>query len=122
MSIIHTYDAPCRGLVPDRPDFCSDIRRWLTPCEVMVDLIGGEILSGIRGSPEVKWWPRQLYRSEIEPAATDIVIPPVKIHGLAGEQLPPDLQKFASLSVSFVVRNEDAVTSKFGGVSAHHDV
>src|SRR5947208_10371518 len=76
-------------------DFLSDLRRRLTPGQVLVDGVDGNVDAGIRRSAEIQRRPRRLHWLEQQPAILDADVLALGIDGLARQQVTVDVEKLA---------------------------
>ena len=109
----------CRGL--DAIDLFGDLRRRLTPCQILVDGVDGDIDPGVRRSAEIKRRSRRLHRRKQQASVLDPDMLAFNVDGLAREQIAVDVEKFTGKGIALVMTEKDAVTLVFDGVAAEGD-
>jgi hypothetical protein len=115
--------SPARGRSRLHPvDFLGDQCRRLTPGQVLVDGVDGDVDAGIRRSAEIERRPRRLHRLEQQPAVLDADVLAFDIDGLAREQVAIDVEKLARHLIALVMRQKDAIALVLDGIAAGHDI
>src|SRR5581483_9839514 len=79
----------------DAVDLVRDLRRGLAPGQIFVDVIDGDVDSGIRRTAEIERRAWRLHRLEQQAAVLDADVHAAEIHGLAGEKIALDAQELA---------------------------
>ena len=110
------------GLLAYLGDLLGNRRRRLAPGQVQLDLLGGEVLGGLRGAAEVQRRTRLLQRriEELGPLHLDVLAGVVD--GLALQHATPDAGEFDRRLVAFGVAQVQAVASQFVGIAAGDQV
>nr|VUD29854.1 Uncharacterised protein [Raoultella sp. NCTC 9187] len=103
-------------------DFFRHLRRRLSPGQIEIDLLGGEILRHFRGSAEVERGTRLLQRREHQFRTAHALVLAVEGDGFALHQPAPDMGKFRRGFIALGMIEEYAVAGEFLRIAPGHQV